>query len=128
LHNLLVCCFCVAPTSHLQTPPEAQRAAPFKPKAALLYTGNDDEAARTLSAGMLSPPLLTPSVLLDAQTYLSTVSGAFAQMEQQQGAGTVVPGEVLGMMGLRRLGTSSAVKGGLYLESALIGVGAGLKI
>lgn len=88
----------------------------------MLYTGNDGAAARTLSEGMLSPPSLTPAMLLDAQTYLSSFSGDFAQMEQQQGAGTVVPGELLSLMGLQRLGTCSTVKAGLYLETALMGV------
>jgi hypothetical protein len=119
---LLTACFFRV---HLQTPSDAHRAAPYNPKAALLYTGNDAAAARTLSEGMLSSPSLTPSVLLDAQTYLSSLSGDLAQLEQQQGVGSVVLGELLSLMGLRRLGTSSRVKGGLYLETALMGVRAG---
>jgi hypothetical protein len=112
---------------HLQTPPEAHRAAPYKPKAALLYTGSDEETARSLTEGMLSAPALTPSVLLDAQTYVTSLSADLEKLEQQQGAGTVTPGELLSLMGLQRLGTSSHVKGGLYLESALVGVSAVLQ-
>eukprot|EP00882_Tetradesmus_deserticola_P013381 GHRQ01014206.1.p1 GENE.GHRQ01014206.1~~GHRQ01014206.1.p1 ORF type:complete len:323 (+),score=58.27 GHRQ01014206.1:307-1275(+) len=105
----------------LQTPPEAHRAAPFKPKATLLYTGNNETIARTLTQGMLSVPALTPSVLLDAQTYFSSMSADLGQLEQQQGPGTLAPGELLSLLGLRRLGTSSKARGGLYLETALLG-------
>jgi hypothetical protein len=76
---------------------------------------------------MLQAPVLTPSVLLDAQTYLTSLSADLEKLEQQQGAGTVAPGELLSLMGLRRLGTSSHVKAGLYLETALVGVSAGLQ-
>jgi hypothetical protein len=113
--------------AHLQTPPEAHRAAPYKPKAALLYTGTNEDTARTLTEGMFSAPALTPSVLLDAQTYVTSLSADLQKLEQQQGAGTVAPGELLSLMGLQRLGTSSHMKAGLYLETALVGVSAVLQ-
>lgn len=55
---------------HLQTPAEEDRAAPYRPKAALLYTGSNSSAAQQLSEGLLPDPAVTASTLLSAQRYL----------------------------------------------------------
>lgn len=110
-------------TLFLQTPPEPERAAPFRPKASLLFTGDDEEAALALSTGMLPAPTLTATTLLQAEHYLE----AFAADLKQQPGGLTVPGELLSLLGVR-LGTSSAVKAGLYLETALMGVSAKTKL
>lgn len=54
----------------LQTPAEEDRAAPYRPKAALLYTGSNSSAAQQLSEGLLPDPAVTASTLLSAQRYL----------------------------------------------------------
>jgi hypothetical protein len=54
----------------LQTPAEEDRAAPYKPKAALLYTGGNSTAAAELSEGLLPGPALTAASLIAAQRYL----------------------------------------------------------
>jgi hypothetical protein len=55
---------------HVQTPAEEDRAFPYRPKAALLYTGSNSSAAQQLSEGLLPGPAVTASTLLSAQRYL----------------------------------------------------------
>jgi hypothetical protein len=109
-------CFCLFCSSVLlQTPKEEDRAEPYRPAAALLVTGDDPATAANLTAGLLPKPSLRPAGLLSLQRYLE---GFSADMGPDGGA---VPAEFLSLLGLR-LGTSSRIQAGLYLETALVGV------
>lgn len=69
----VICCLIhpfSSPHVLVQTPAEEDRAAPYKPKAALLYTGGNSTAAAELSAGLLPGPALTAASLIAAQRYL----------------------------------------------------------
>jgi hypothetical protein len=99
----------------LQTPRQDDRAEPYRPAATLLVTGDDPAAAANLTAGLLPQPNLRPAGLLSLQRYLE---GFSADMGPEGGA---VPAEFLSLLGLR-LGTSSRIQAGLYLETALVGV------
>ncbi|KAF8065710.1 ABCA3 [Scenedesmus sp. PABB004] len=111
--------FCAIPHTSswpaiLQTPAEGDRAEPAAPKAALLFTGDDPRAAAALAAGLVSPPDLTPGRLVSARSYLEAFNADLGTSP------ATVPGEVLSLLGLR-LGTSSRIQAGLYLETALVG-------
>lgn len=99
----------------LQTPSEQERAAPFKPKVALLYTGQNPDLAKTLTQGLVTKPDFGPLELLAAQKYLTAFNSDLPHSP------TAVPGELLSLLGFR-LGTSSNIQAGLYVEPALIGV------
>lgn len=99
----------------LQTPSEEERAAPHKPKVAFLYTGSNPQLAQNLTKGLVSKPDFRPVHLVAAQKYLTAFN------DDMQHSATAVPAELLSLMGFR-LGTSSTIKAGLYLEPALIGV------
>lgn len=58
------------PNNNPQTPAADDRAAPYKPKAALLFTGSNATSAAALSAGLLPEPSLNAGNLLSAQRYL----------------------------------------------------------
>ncbi|WIA37022.1 hypothetical protein OEZ86_014006 [Tetradesmus obliquus] len=112
--------FCAIPHTSswpaiLQTPREEDRAEPYRPAAALLVTGDDPASSANLSAGLLPPPSLKPAGLLSLQRYLE----GFASDMGSDGGGAV-PAEFLSLLGLR-LGTSSRIQAGLYLETALAG-------
>lgn len=101
------------PTPTPQIPRESNRAQPWRPAAALLYTGQDRPTADRLAANLLPKPAATTQNLLGVQQYL-------AQWNQSFGANaTSVPGEVLSLMGLT-LGTSARISVGLYVETALM--------
>lgn len=91
---------------------------PYKPDASFLYTGDNQTLAATLSASLLPEPNLQTNTLLSARQYLERFSA------QSSGA-AVVPGEFLSLLGMR-LGTSSRIAQGLYVETALMGVREGL--
>jgi hypothetical protein len=99
----------------MQTPAPENRAEPWRPNAAFLYTGDDSSTASTLSDGLLLKPALKPSTLVTAQRYLDNFSS-----EMNNSAATL-PGEFVSLLGMR-LGTSSKIQAGLYLETAMIGV------
>lgn len=78
----------VSPPSPPQTPAEEDRALPYRPDAALLYTGSNSTAAAALSDGLLLQPSITAGSLLAAQRYLEGFSAGV-------GSGSaVVPGEL----------------------------------
>lgn len=99
----------------LQTPAEEDRADPFKPKVAFLYTGQNPDLAKDLTQGLVSKPDFGPLELLAAQKYLTAFNSDL------QHSPTAVPGELLSLLGFR-LGTSSSIQAGLYVEPALVGV------
>jgi hypothetical protein len=94
-------------------PLQDNRALPWRPEPALLYTGQDRATADALAANLLPPPSATAANLLAVRSYLTQWN------ETSGGQGSAVPGEVLSLLGLT-LGTSARVFAGLYIESALM--------
>lgn len=103
----------------MQTPAEDDRAAPYKPKATFLYTGDNQTLADQLTASLLPAPDLQTNTLLSARQYLTDFSSSGLATD-----GAVIPAEFLSLLGMR-LGTSSRIAQGLYVETALLGVSSG---
>jgi len=85
----------------------------------MLYTpGLNATFSDQLSAGLLQQPVMKASTLLAAEQYIASSA---------KNMSATVPGEAFAMLGLNRLGSSSVMlqQAGLYLETALAGVGGG---
>jgi hypothetical protein len=91
-------------------PAAADRAEPWRPDAAILYTGQSREAAERLSENLLPKPRATTASLLAVRNYLT-------EWNKTNGGGASVPGEVFAKMGLT-FGSNSLILAGLYLETA----------
>jgi hypothetical protein len=102
---------------HAQTPTAEDRATPARPKATVLYTGEQPGTAAALSAGLLRGPALSAGDLLSLQSYLEGWAGGVGA----NASGGVVPGEALSLLGLR-LGSASRISAGLFIEPALVPV------
>ncbi|GBF88379.1 ABC transporter A family member protein [Raphidocelis subcapitata] len=97
----------------MQVPSEQNRAAPWRPRVALLHTGPDRALADRLASNLLPKPAATPANLLAVRSYLAGWN------ESAGGAGDSVPGELLSLLGLT-LGSSSRISAGMYIETALV--------
>jgi hypothetical protein len=104
-----------------QTPRLSQRAAPYKPKAAILVTGQNLTLTKTLSEHLVPNPRVTLEDLLATSTYQQ----GFAD-DVGSKAKTAVAGELLSLLGFSRLGTSSRIAVTVYLETAFAGVSDGI--
>lgn len=116
-HCCCYCCCCRCVKS--QTPPTSQRAAPYRPKTALLVTGQNPALTKTLSQNLIPKP----RVALDDLLATSTYQQGFAD-DVGSRAKASVAGELLSLLGFSRLGTSSRIAVTVYLETAFAGVSA----
>lgn len=95
-----------------QVPQEENRAAPWRPDAAILYTGTDTPRADALTQKVLPEPSITPKSLQQVSTYLQEWNATFGNSSFS------VPGEVFSFLGLE-IGTDAEPGQNLYLERGL---------
>jgi hypothetical protein len=82
-----------------------------------LVTGQNPSLTKTLSQHLVPKPRVTLEDLLATSTYQQ----GFAD-DVGSKAKTAVAAELLSLLGLRRLGTSSRIAVTVYLETAVAGV------
>jgi hypothetical protein len=79
--------------------------------------GANASLSAVMTRGLFTAPVLTDSTLLAVKEHLTSWSA-------DTGKAFSLPGEVLAMLGLARLGTTAKLpqQGGLVLDTALVGV------